>query len=147
MRVAEIMTDFRNLQHYIASIRANPSAEEYHEEGYVVLRQCATEAQAVLAHPFNASAISPMGNAEQEKTQLRQYVKAVQGMPKRTVLSQGLLGSSSTQASADSKRRRFTSAQPLHCDGSTRGMLYSEGRNPSPYTDRLYSRSPTPCEL
>ncbi|KAK8207923.1 hypothetical protein M8818_004176 [Zalaria obscura] len=68
------MSDFRNLQHYIASIRANPSADEYHEEGYVVLRQCAAEAQAVLAQPFNASALDPRGNEEQEKSQLRQVI-------------------------------------------------------------------------
>lgn len=78
MRIAEIMSDFRNLQHYIASIRANPSADEYHEEGYVVLRQCAAEAQAVLAQPFNASALDPRGNEEQEKSQLRQCVEKAQ---------------------------------------------------------------------
>ncbi|EME46263.1 hypothetical protein DOTSEDRAFT_125391 [Dothistroma septosporum NZE10] len=52
MRVQEIMNDYRNIQNYIAQIRANPSAEEYHEEGYVVLRQCVAQAQGLLAQPF-----------------------------------------------------------------------------------------------
>lgn len=54
MRVQEIITDFRNLQNYIASIRANPSAEEYNEDGFVVLRRCVAEAQALLAQPFQS---------------------------------------------------------------------------------------------
>lgn len=74
MRVAEIISDFRNLQHYLASIRANPSAQEYYEEGYIVLRQCATEAQALLSQPFVSQALSPRGDEEQEKMQLRQSV-------------------------------------------------------------------------
>lgn len=74
MRIAEILSDFRNLQHFIASIRANPSAEDYYDEGYCVLRQCAGEAQALLAQPFDASAPEPDGDEEQEKTQLQEYV-------------------------------------------------------------------------
>ncbi|KAF2841895.1 hypothetical protein M501DRAFT_998098 [Patellaria atrata CBS 101060] len=71
MRVAEIISDFRNLQHYIAQINASPSAEEYYLEGYALLRQCAVEAQSVLAQPFSASAASPRGDSEMEKQQLR----------------------------------------------------------------------------
>lgn len=74
IRVAEIMTDFRNLQYYIAQIRATPTAEEYYLEGYSLLRQCAAEAQAVLAAPFAATTTSPGGNAEQEKAQLRSII-------------------------------------------------------------------------
>lgn len=72
LRIAEIMTDFRNIQHYIASIRAAPSAEEYNSEGYQILRQCIVDAQAVMAQPFSSSAVHPRGNPEQEKSQLRQ---------------------------------------------------------------------------
>lgn len=68
------MTDFRNLQYYIAQIRATPTAEEYYLEGYSLLRQCAAEAQAVLAAPFAAATTSPGGNSEQGKAQLRSYV-------------------------------------------------------------------------
>ncbi|KAF2503371.1 hypothetical protein BU16DRAFT_38529 [Lophium mytilinum] len=74
MRVAEIMSDFRNLQYYIAQIRATPTAEEYYLEGYALLRQCATEAQAVLSAPFAASTTSPDGNPEREKAQLRSII-------------------------------------------------------------------------
>jgi hypothetical protein len=71
MRVAEIMSDFRNLQYYIAQIRATPTAEEYYLEGYTLLRQCAADAQAILSAPFAAATTSPGGNPEREKAQLR----------------------------------------------------------------------------
>ena len=73
MRVAEIVQDFRNIQAWIAAIRANPSAEEYNEEGYVVLRRCAAEAQALLLHPFhlqNGMGANP-GDDEESKAHLR----------------------------------------------------------------------------
>ncbi|KAF2089252.1 hypothetical protein K490DRAFT_72066 [Saccharata proteae CBS 121410] len=69
IRIAEIMTDFRNLQHYIARIRASPSAEEYYLEGYALLRQCAAEAQAVLVAPYAASPTG--GDLEMQRAQLR----------------------------------------------------------------------------
>lgn len=72
MRVAEIVADFRNIQHFIANIRANPPAHEYYEEGYAVLRQCAEKAQALLSQPFTPESSSPQGNEDQEKLQLRQ---------------------------------------------------------------------------
>ncbi|KAI5208191.1 hypothetical protein E4T39_01596 [Aureobasidium subglaciale] len=71
MRIAEILSDFRHLQHFIANIRANPSAEEYYEEGYCVLRQCAREAQALLNQPFDCQGPEPDGNDEEEKAQLQ----------------------------------------------------------------------------
>jgi hypothetical protein len=71
IRVAEIMTDFRNLQYYLNQLRANPTAEEYYLEGYSLLRQCTLEAQAILQNPFSASTSSPGGDAEREKQQLR----------------------------------------------------------------------------
>lgn len=70
MRVAEIMTDFRNIQTYIASIRANPSAEEYNEEGYLVLRRCVAEAQVLLSQPFQTQP-GGRGDDEQDKMQLQ----------------------------------------------------------------------------
>ncbi|KAK6001586.1 hypothetical protein QM012_002917 [Aureobasidium pullulans] len=74
MRIAEILSDFRHLQHYIANIRANPSAEDYYEEGYCVLRQCAAEAQALLAQPFDCQGPEPDGDCEQEKVQLQRIM-------------------------------------------------------------------------
>lgn len=70
MRIGEIMTDFRNIQNYIASIRANPSAEEYNEDGYLILRQCVSEAQALLPQPFQTTSTT-RGDEEQDKIQLR----------------------------------------------------------------------------
>lgn len=71
MRVAEIMTDFRNLQHYLVQLRAAPTAEEYYLDGYSLLRQCATEAQTILQTPFSGSSGAATGDPEQEKIQLR----------------------------------------------------------------------------
>lgn len=70
MRVAEIMNDFRNIMSYISGIRANPSAEEYNEEGYVLLRRCVADAQALLAQPFQAQG-EMVGDNEQQKVELR----------------------------------------------------------------------------
>jgi hypothetical protein len=70
MRVQEIMTDFRTIQSYIAAIRANPSAEEYNEDGFVVLRRCVAEAQALLAQPFNVQN-GTGGDEEANRVQLR----------------------------------------------------------------------------
>lgn len=67
------MTDFRNLQHYVAQIRASPEPEEYYLEGFAVLRHCAAEAQAVLSAPFSATP-SPDGDPEQEMAQLRSVI-------------------------------------------------------------------------
>ena len=69
MRVQEIMADFRQIQNYIAAIRANPSAEEYNEEGFAVLRRCVAEAQALLAQPFQQNGMN--GDDEAARVQLR----------------------------------------------------------------------------
>lgn len=58
MRILEIMNDFRTLQHHISSIVTRPAAsppdqESYYLDGYVVLRQCAAESQAILASHYN----------------------------------------------------------------------------------------------
>ncbi|KEQ76498.1 hypothetical protein M436DRAFT_78250 [Aureobasidium namibiae CBS 147.97] len=74
MRIAEILSDFRHLQHYIANIRANPSAEDYYEEGYCVLRQCAEEAHALLAQPYECQGPEPDGDYEREKDQLQRVM-------------------------------------------------------------------------
>lgn len=66
------MADFRHLQNYIAAIRANPSAEEYNEEGFIVLRRCVAEAQTLLAIPFQQNGTN--GDDEAARVQLRRYV-------------------------------------------------------------------------
>lgn len=71
LRLAEIMQDFRNLQYYISQIHAVPTQEEYNGLGYVLLRQCNAEGQAVLNAPFSASQSVPAGNPEREKQHLQ----------------------------------------------------------------------------
>lgn len=66
------MTDFRNLQYYLANIQANPTPEDYYLEGYQLLRACVAEAHAVLASPYSYSPTqNPDGDAEVERAQLR----------------------------------------------------------------------------
>lgn len=73
LRIVQIMTDFRNMQYYLglAQLRATPTAEEYYLEGYSLLRQCTSEAQAILTAPFSAVTTLPDGDAEGEKAQLQ----------------------------------------------------------------------------
>ena len=71
LRVAEIMSDYRNLQYYLAQLQATPAPEEFYLEGYALLRQCIAEAQALLNTPFQAAAPAPGGNPERQKQQLR----------------------------------------------------------------------------
>lgn len=71
VRITEIMTDFRNLQHYLSQLRATPTAEEYYLEGYSLLRSCASEAQTILQTPFSASTGASTGDPERERQQLK----------------------------------------------------------------------------
>lgn len=74
IRVQEIMNDYRNIQNYIAQIRASPSAEEYNEEGYMVLRQCIAQGQQLLATPFRPDVNgkgAPEGSEEAVQVHLR----------------------------------------------------------------------------
>jgi len=71
IRVAEIMNDFRNLQHYLTHLAVAPTAEEYYLEGYSLLRQCQAEAHQILTAPFTGPNAHPSGDVEREKAQLR----------------------------------------------------------------------------
>ncbi|RMX89881.1 hypothetical protein D0869_00530 [Hortaea werneckii] len=73
LRVAEILNDYRNILDYLSAIRANPSAEEYNEDGYVVLRKCVTQAQALLSQPFRTQGGS-RGDDEINKAHLRRII-------------------------------------------------------------------------
>lgn len=58
LRVLEIMNDFRTLQTHITALvtrsEATPPDEaSFYYDGYVVLRQCNIEAQAILATHYN----------------------------------------------------------------------------------------------
>ena len=63
LRIAEIMTDFRNMQYYLgmAKMHTTPTAEEYYLEGYSLLRQCTSEAQAIVTAPFSAVTLAWIG--------------------------------------------------------------------------------------
>jgi len=69
------MNDFRTLQFHVAQHQVQPSQEEYWEEGYVVMRQCAAESQAILATHFNPGTVQGVnGDGEQERMQLQRFV-------------------------------------------------------------------------
>ncbi|EXJ59854.1 hypothetical protein A1O7_04001 [Cladophialophora yegresii CBS 114405] len=75
MRVMELMNDFRTLQLHITSLitrsEANPPDQQsYYLDGYVVLRQCAAESQAVLAGHFNPGSLGiQAGNVPETEVQ------------------------------------------------------------------------------
>lgn len=75
MRVMELMNDFRTLQIHVTSLitrsEANPPDQQsYYLDGYVVLRQCAAESQAVLAGHFNPGSIGlQAGNIPETEVQ------------------------------------------------------------------------------
>ncbi|CAG8955068.1 hypothetical protein HYFRA_00007082 [Hymenoscyphus fraxineus] len=49
IRVADLLSDFRTLQYYIASAPADPpNQDDYYTEGWAALRQCSIDGQHVL---------------------------------------------------------------------------------------------------
>ena len=87
----ELMNDFRTLQLHISSLitrsEANPPDQQsYYLDGYVVLRQCAAESQAVLAGHFNPGSLGlQAGNVaetEVQKATLQRYdpIRTYQGI-------------------------------------------------------------------
>ncbi|KAF2207294.1 hypothetical protein CERZMDRAFT_102575 [Cercospora zeae-maydis SCOH1-5] len=73
MRVGELMTDFRNIQRFMSSIRVSPSAEDYNEEGFRVLRHCVAQSQRMLQQDFASTVPSMKQESDEEsaKQQLR----------------------------------------------------------------------------
>ena len=66
------MNDYHSIQRCIAQYQVVAPQDDYHEEGYVVLRQCQAEAQAVLAAPYESELLQvPRGPGEAEKRQLQ----------------------------------------------------------------------------
>ncbi|GKT45041.1 uncharacterized protein ColSpa_05222 [Colletotrichum spaethianum] len=74
MRVAEILSDFRTLQYYIAAAPTDPAnMEDYYTEGWAALRQCALDGQHVLNCAADTSVPQVSGGPlEQEKAELKQ---------------------------------------------------------------------------
>ena len=73
-RVAEVLSDFRTLQYYIAAAPVDPeNAEEYYTEGWAALRQCSLDGQHILECAADTSVPNPQGGEdEQTKAELKQ---------------------------------------------------------------------------
>ncbi|KAI1081327.1 hypothetical protein F5B20DRAFT_60594 [Whalleya microplaca] len=76
VRVAEILSDFRTLQYYIAAAPVDPlNADDYYTEGWAALRQCALDGQHILN--VAADVTVPQaggGEEEQAKAELKQVL-------------------------------------------------------------------------
>lgn len=74
-RVAEILSDFRTLQYYIAAAPVDPdNMEDYYTEGWAALRQCALDGQNILNCAADTSVPQRGSTEEQEKAELQQCV-------------------------------------------------------------------------
>jgi hypothetical protein len=82
MRVLEIMNDFRTLQVHINSLTTRsdahpPDTQSYYLDGYVVLRQCEAESQAILAMHYNPGNLGlqsgPIAETEVQKATLQRF--------------------------------------------------------------------------
>lgn len=74
MRVAEVLSDFRTLQYYIAAAPVDPEdTGDYYTEGWAALRQCALDGQHILECGADTSVPNPPGGEqEQMKAELKQ---------------------------------------------------------------------------
>lgn len=75
-RVAEVLSDFRTLQYYIAAAPVDPeNAEDYYTEGWAALRQCSLDGQHILECAADTSVPNPQGGEdEQTKAELKQVL-------------------------------------------------------------------------
>lgn len=106
MRVTEIMNDFRNIQVRIAAINAQPSREEFNEEGFVLLRRIQSEAKALLNQPFEQSARG-RGTEEHHKVQLKRYGMSRDFNAEKEIVPDGsTTESSSMPPSADTEHKK-----------------------------------------
>ncbi|KAK5660059.1 hypothetical protein OQA88_13528 [Cercophora sp. LCS_1] len=73
-RVAEVLSDFRTLQYYIAAAPADPTnMDDYYTEGWAALRQCALDGQHILNCAADITVPRSSGGAdEQAKAELKQ---------------------------------------------------------------------------
>ncbi|XXH03883.1 hypothetical protein Hte_010291 [Hypoxylon texense] len=75
-RVAEVLSDFRTLQYYIAAAPVDPpNPDDYYTEGWAALRQCSMDGQHILNCAADVTVPRASGGeAEQAKAELKQYV-------------------------------------------------------------------------
>lgn len=150
IRVAEIITDYRNLQHYLNQLQATPTAEEYYLEGYSLLRECSAEARTVLATPFATTSGTPGGDPEREKQQLkaiitdaavrrfqcqRAYLRAHAGlrwMNSRNSILRGQKPNAShlsaLQATDNNLRMELLAISDAHVDNTLRSQDIAQGK-------------------
>ncbi|KAI1167636.1 hypothetical protein F5B18DRAFT_396131 [Nemania serpens] len=75
VRVAEVLSDFRDLQYYITASPTVPSNnEDYHTEGWAALRQCALDGQHILNCAADVTVPRARGEEEQIKAELIQVL-------------------------------------------------------------------------
>lgn len=73
VRVADVLSDFRTLQYYIAAAPTEPpNMEDYYSEGWAALRQCALDGQHILNCAADTSVPQGSNAQEQEKAELKQ---------------------------------------------------------------------------
>lgn len=74
VRVAELINDYRTLQLHISQQRMEVPAQEQHEEGFTVMRECLDAAQRLLSSQYNLASIQNQGaDDEAQKVQLQRY--------------------------------------------------------------------------
>jgi hypothetical protein len=83
MRILEIMNDFRTLHLHISSHTTRPQSSppdttSYYHNGYVVMRQCKADAEAILAAHYNhgdfGTQVGGAGDSEVQKTTMQRSV-------------------------------------------------------------------------
>jgi hypothetical protein len=75
MRVAEIISDFRNLQYYLAAIETPSGSAGNSLDGYAILRACVADGRTVLNSAYAHASPPPRGDVDAEKAQLIMYVR------------------------------------------------------------------------
>lgn len=82
--MAEVLSDFRTLQYYIAAAPVNPdNMDDYYTEGWAALRQCALDGQHILNCGADITVPQSNGNPdEQAKAELKQLVSSAFSSPK-----------------------------------------------------------------
>ncbi|KAJ8105914.1 hypothetical protein ONZ43_g7239 [Nemania bipapillata] len=80
VRVAEVLSDFRDLQYYITAAPTNPlHDEDYYTEGWAALRQCALDGQHILNCAADVTVPHARGGEEEQvKAELKQSFRKSQ---------------------------------------------------------------------
>lgn len=76
VRVAEVLSDFQNIQYFIAAAPVDPpNMNDYYTEGWAALRQCNLDGQRILNCGADTSVPETSGGPdEQAKAELKQSV-------------------------------------------------------------------------